>query len=146
MGNGKPIGFNLGAVWTDGTGMTENGFVINGRLTKLSENVLYEYNKKDLMKPWAISTEHTGRVNLVFTPVYHRVAKTDLVVLKSIVLSMRIRRGYPELAARRRVSRTGIVLDFLCHFSVLFTTRLRIAKGTENTRGLQALLCGCVWV
>lgn len=88
MGNGKSIGLNLGAVWTDGTGMTENGFIINGKLTKLSENVLFEYDKKDLMKPWVIKTEQTGRVNLVFTPVYQRVAKTNFVVLKSIVNQM----------------------------------------------------------
>ncbi|OPX86615.1 MAG: hypothetical protein A4E53_03049 [Pelotomaculum sp. PtaB.Bin104] len=39
-----------------------------------------------------------------------------------------------------------LVLDFLCHFSILFATRSRIAKRTENTQGLQTLLFGCAWV
>lgn len=28
---------NLGGKWTDGTGMNENGFVIDGQLTKIHE-------------------------------------------------------------------------------------------------------------
>lgn len=85
ISNGRLIGLNLGAKWTDGTGVTENGFFIDGRLTKLSEDVIFDYDKTDLMKPWTIKTGITGRVDLKFVPIYERVAKTNLVILKSEV-------------------------------------------------------------
>ena len=32
---GRVLGFNLGGAWTDGTGMTENGICLDGRLSKI---------------------------------------------------------------------------------------------------------------
>lgn len=83
--SGKNIGFNLGAKWTDGTGITENAILIDGKLIKLNECVVYDYDKKDLMKPWRIRTEISDRVNLTFNPIYDRVAKTNALILKSTV-------------------------------------------------------------
>ena len=82
------IGVNLGAQWTDGTGYTENGLIINGRLVKIGTNTAITLDEKDLMKPWVIKTEVHPAVDLVFTPVYERVAKTDLGILKSVVHQM----------------------------------------------------------
>ncbi|MFP4015895.1 MAG: DUF2804 domain-containing protein [Halanaerobiales bacterium] len=81
--DGRCIGLNLGAKWTDGTGMTENGFIIDGRVTKLSENIIFDYNSSDLMKPWTIKTAVTDRVDLVFTPFFKRVDITDLLFVKT---------------------------------------------------------------
>lgn len=86
--NGKRIGLNLGAKWTDGTGYTENGIVINGKLTKLSEDIIFEYDNKDFKKPWIIKTELTNRVNLTFVPFYERIAKSNLAIIKSEVHQM----------------------------------------------------------
>lgn len=86
--DGHTIGFNLGAKWTDGTGMTENALLIDGKLIKLSENVIYEYDKKNIMKPWTIKTEITDRVNLKFDPIYERIAKTNLFIIKSEIHQM----------------------------------------------------------
>ena len=86
--DGHTIGFNLGAKWTDGTGMTENATIVDGRLLKLSENVIYEYDKNNLMKPWTIKTEITDRVNLRFDPIYERIAKTNFLIVKSEIHQM----------------------------------------------------------
>jgi hypothetical protein len=88
VSDGKHIGLNFGARWTDGTGMTENGFVVDGKLTKLSEDVEFEYDKKDLMKPWHMRTAVTDRVDLEFTPFYERIASTNLLLIKSEVHQM----------------------------------------------------------
>lgn len=82
VGN-RRIGLNLGARWTDGTGMTENALYVDGKLTKLSEDVIYEYDLKHIMEPWKIKTVVTDSVDLVFYPMYERVAATNLVLIRS---------------------------------------------------------------
>lgn len=81
----KTIGFNLGAKWTEGTGMTENCIIVDGKISKLSEDIIYEYDPKEIMKQWTLRTAITNRVNLKFIPFYERIAKSNLVVIKSEV-------------------------------------------------------------
>ncbi|MGE5404396.1 MAG: DUF2804 domain-containing protein [Candidatus Saccharibacteria bacterium] len=78
---GQVAGLNLGSKWTDGTGMTENAIVVDGRLQKISDNVLFEYDLKNIMKPWHIKTVSSDRINLLFEPVYSRVNRTNAIVL-----------------------------------------------------------------
>lgn len=82
---GKVIGLNFGGKWTDGTGMTENAFFVNGRMTKISEDVIFRYDEKDFKKPWLIHTKLTDDVKLTFTPFYERVSKSDARLVKSEV-------------------------------------------------------------
>jgi hypothetical protein len=86
--DGRSVGVNLGAGWTDGTGMNENALCVDGRLTKLSEDMTFEYDTQDYMAPWRLHTAVTDRVGLVFTPFYERVAKTDALVIRSEVHQM----------------------------------------------------------
>jgi hypothetical protein len=86
--NGRAIGINLGAKWTDGSGMTENCIIVDGKITKLSEDILFEYDSKDFMKPWSIKTSITNRINLKFIPFYERILKSNIVILKSQVHQM----------------------------------------------------------
>lgn len=79
------IGVNLGAKWTDGTGMNENGVCLNGRLHKISEDMSFEYDPTDFKKPWRLRTGATDRIDLTFTPFYERVAKSNLLVVRSEV-------------------------------------------------------------
>jgi len=81
--NGRRLGLNLGAKWTDGTGMTENALYVDGKLTKLSEDVIYEYDLKNIMSPWTIKTAVSDSVDLTFYPIYERVAATNFAVIKS---------------------------------------------------------------
>ncbi|HEY5562710.1 MAG TPA: DUF2804 domain-containing protein [Clostridiaceae bacterium] len=85
---GKSIGFNLGAKWTDGTGLTENCIIIDGKILKLSEDIIYEYDPKDIMKPWILKTALTTKIDLIFTPFYERIAKSNLLIIKSEVHQM----------------------------------------------------------
>ena len=57
---GRTVGLNLGGQWTDGTGMTENGICIDGRLTKISEDVVFEYDRAAMMKPMACAHRSDG--------------------------------------------------------------------------------------
>lgn len=74
---GHTVGLNLGGQWTDGTGMTENGICVDGRLTKIGEDLRFEYDRADMMRPWRVATQGSDRIALEFVPVYERVAKTD---------------------------------------------------------------------
>jgi hypothetical protein len=62
--------------------------MIDGKLTKLSENIIFEYDKNELMKPWKIKTAISDRVDLVFTPCYDRLALSNLLIVKSEVHQM----------------------------------------------------------
>ncbi len=79
------IGLNFGGKWTDGTGMTENAIFVDGRMTKIHEDVLFEYDQNDFMKPWRIRTKFSKDVDLTFTPFFKRVAKTDARLVTSSV-------------------------------------------------------------
>ncbi|MEA4896115.1 MAG: DUF2804 domain-containing protein [Oscillospiraceae bacterium] len=81
--NGRRVGLNLGAKWTDGTGMTENALYVDGKLTKISEDVVYEYDLKNIMNPWKIKSTVSDCVDLIFTPLYERVAATNMLLVKS---------------------------------------------------------------
>lgn len=82
------VGVNLGGKWTDGTGYTENGIVLNGRLIKIGEEIEFEYDPADFMKPWHIRTRQTDLLDLTFTPFFERVAKTEALILRSEVHQM----------------------------------------------------------
>ena len=70
------VGLNLGGKWTDGTGMTENGLCVDGRLTKLSEDLAFEYDIAARMMPWRVRTTVTDRVDLRFDPEFERVSES----------------------------------------------------------------------
>lgn len=74
--DGRVIGINLGDKWTTGTGATENGLCVDGRLTKIDEELVLEYNRTDWMRPWRVNTPVTDRMALVFTPEYDRHEQT----------------------------------------------------------------------
>jgi len=72
---GRTVGLNLGGRWTDGTGMTENGICIDGRLTKISEDLDFDYDRTALMKAWRVRSMSTDRVDLVFEPEFERISE-----------------------------------------------------------------------
>jgi hypothetical protein len=83
--NGKKIGLNFGAKWTDNSGYTENGIFYDGKLYKISEQILFGYDTSDYKKPWTHKTEETDRVNLTFHPIHDRIAETNFVLIASKV-------------------------------------------------------------
>ena len=68
------VGLQFGAKWTEGTGFTENGFVIDGRVTKLGRELEWTYDWDDPMAPWTI-VDPGGQLSVVLTPVFDKYTK-----------------------------------------------------------------------
>ena len=77
------IGVNLGDKWTTGTGSNENGICYNGRLTKIMEDLRWDYDPSDWMKPWRVRTLHSDGVDLTLTPVVARTSGLRLGLLST---------------------------------------------------------------
>lgn len=86
--DGRVVGLNLGGKWTDGTGMTENGVVVDGTLRKVGDDCVFEYDRGDFMRPWRVKTQRTDEIDLVFSPFYERIAKSNLILIQSEVHQM----------------------------------------------------------
>ncbi|WP_096272021.1 DUF2804 domain-containing protein [Paucisalibacillus globulus] len=85
---GKRVGLNFGGQWTDGTGQNENGILVGDKLHKIHEDITWEYDTNNYMKPWKLYTKETKRVSLEFTPLFERIATTNVVIIKSSVHQM----------------------------------------------------------
>jgi hypothetical protein len=77
--DGRIVGLQFGAKWTEGTGATENALCIDGHLTKISDELELEYSWEHPLEPWRFRGE---RVDLTLTPTFDRYDVTDLKVLK----------------------------------------------------------------
>jgi Protein of unknown function (DUF2804) len=66
--HGRAVALNLGGRWTDGTGSTENGLWIDGRLHKIGDRVTFAREGPG----WAIRGSDPGGVDLRFLPVQRR--------------------------------------------------------------------------
>ena len=84
--DGRTIGLNMGYGFGDTSAASENAFILDGVVHKLGR-LKFEYDPEHFMKPWRMKDED-GRLDLVFTPFYERVAKTDLKILNSEVHQM----------------------------------------------------------
>jgi len=80
---GRVIGLNLGGKWTDGTGMTESGICVDGRLHKISEDLVWEYDRRDFHRPWRIVAPQCKRVDLRFTPWIDEQQTIDLLAVRT---------------------------------------------------------------
>jgi hypothetical protein len=78
--DGRVIGIQVGGRWTDGTGSVENSLLVDGHLSKISEELVWSYDPGDWMAPWAVTG---AAVELTFTPFHLRRAVTDLKVFAS---------------------------------------------------------------
>lgn len=77
-GSGDGRGLTLGGKWTDGTGITENGLFVDGRLHKIGAHLVWEYDRGDWLRPWRI---HGDGVDATFTPCHEKVSRTNLGVV-----------------------------------------------------------------
>ena len=82
------VGLNMGAKWTDNTGMNENGILLNGRHHKIFDDIIFEYDDGDFMRPWKMRSESSDAVRLEFTPFCDKVSGTNLLVIRSKVHQM----------------------------------------------------------
>jgi hypothetical protein len=78
--DGAVVGLQLGGGWTDGTGATENGIVVDGRLHHFDDLLDWQYDVRAPMRPWQVRGPH---VDVVLEPFHQRVATTNLGVVAS---------------------------------------------------------------
>jgi hypothetical protein len=77
-GSGPGRAIQLGGKWTDGTGSTENGLFVDGRLHKIGDELRWEYDRSDWLRPWRMTGE---RVAVEFHPFHEKVSRTNFGVL-----------------------------------------------------------------
>lgn len=71
------VGLQLGGKWTAGTGLTENALCVDGTLSKLSEELVWDYDPGDWLRPWRIRTPRSARVDLTFTPIHDKRSRLE---------------------------------------------------------------------
>jgi hypothetical protein len=78
--DGRVVGINLGGKWTDGTGTTENGVCVDGRVHKIGDSVAFDYDRNDFTRPWRVTGPN---VELDYAPFFDRTVKLSLGVLST---------------------------------------------------------------
>jgi hypothetical protein len=82
----RRVGLNLGFGFGDTSSASENCIILDGKVHKLGE-VKFSYDNHNFKAPWKMVSPDR-RLELVFTPFFERVAKTDALVLRSEVHQM----------------------------------------------------------
>lgn len=78
--DGRVVGIQVGGKWTDGTGSCENSLLVDGHLTKISEELDWRYDTDDWLAPWRVTGE---TVDLTFTPFHLKRSVIDLKIFAS---------------------------------------------------------------
>ncbi|WP_406394131.1 DUF2804 domain-containing protein [Streptomyces sp. NBC_00887] len=76
--DGRTLGLQFGGRWTAGTVSTENGLCVDGRLTKIGEELDWRWSASDPLAPWTVRTAASRQVDLTFTPFHNRSTHTDV--------------------------------------------------------------------
>ncbi|AUG28597.1 MULTISPECIES: DUF2804 domain-containing protein [Microbacterium] len=80
LADGRTFGIQVGGRWTDGTGATENGVVVDGVLHKISVPVAWDYDLATPLRPWRV---RGGGLDAVFEPAFDKRSATSLGVVAS---------------------------------------------------------------
>ncbi|MFC4556312.1 DUF2804 domain-containing protein [Georgenia faecalis] len=85
--DGVVTGLQLGGKWTEGTGTSDNGLFLDGRLHRIDEDLAWTYDALDASAaPWRVSGE---RVEVELHPFHERTEATNLGVV-----SMRVTQAF----------------------------------------------------
>jgi hypothetical protein len=71
------VGLQFGAKWTEGSGFTENGLIIDGRLSKLGSELIWEYDWNHPMRPWRV-VDPGGQLDVTLTPRFDKYTNVDV--------------------------------------------------------------------
>jgi hypothetical protein len=71
------IGLQVGAKWTAGTGFTENGLIVDGRVSKLGGELVWDYHWDEPMRPWHV-IDPSGQLDALLTPRFDKHSKVDV--------------------------------------------------------------------
>ena len=80
--DGRTLGLNMGGGFGDAPA-PDNALILDGRVHKL-EGIVFDYDRTQLMRPWRMRSLD-GRLNLEFVPFKERVARTNLLLVRSEV-------------------------------------------------------------
>lgn len=78
------VGLQFGGKWTEGTGHTENGVVVDGHLTKIGEELEWDYDWDAPLRPWRVR-HPDGSLEVTLTPRHDRHTKVQALVLATEV-------------------------------------------------------------
>jgi hypothetical protein len=70
------VGLQFGAKWTEGSGHTENGVIVDGRLSKIGRELRWDYDWDDPMRPWRV-VDPGGQLDVVLTPRFDKHSHVD---------------------------------------------------------------------
>jgi hypothetical protein len=70
------VGLQFGAKWTAGTGATENGVIVDGRLSKIGRELEWHYDWDRPMEPWRI-IDPEGQLDVTLTPRFDKVTDVE---------------------------------------------------------------------
>lgn len=76
---GATVGIQIGAKWTEGTGFTENGVIVDGRLTKIGAELAWTYRWDAPMEPWRV-VDPDGHMDITLTPRFDKHSATHALV------------------------------------------------------------------
>jgi hypothetical protein len=65
------VGLQFGAKWTAGSGYTENGIIVDGRLSKLGNELDWRYDWDEPMAPWRV-VDPGGQLDVTLTPRFDK--------------------------------------------------------------------------
>ena len=78
------VGLQLGGKWTVGTGFTENGVIVDGRVTKIGGDLRWTYDWDHPLRPWRVHLPD-GTLDLTLHPVHDRHTKVNAGLLATEV-------------------------------------------------------------
>jgi len=70
------VGLQFGAKWTEGSGFTENGLIVDGRVSKIGRELDWDYDWDEPMRPWRI-VDPGGQLDVVLTPRFDKHSHVD---------------------------------------------------------------------
>jgi hypothetical protein len=82
--DGRVVGLQVGGRWTQGTGATENGVIVDGEVVKLGDELIWSYDWDAPLAPWSVRSPD-GSLDLTLRPRHDRHARTQAVVLATEV-------------------------------------------------------------
>lgn len=71
------VGLQVGAKWTEGSGFTENGVIIDGRLSKLGSELIWDYDWEHPMRPWHV-VDPGGQLDVTLAPCFDKYTNVDV--------------------------------------------------------------------
>jgi len=65
------VGLQFGAKWTEGTGFTENGILVDGTVSKLGRELTWDYDWQEPLHPWTVD-DPGGQLHAVLSPRFDK--------------------------------------------------------------------------